>query len=68
MTKRQLRKQNHILANRVLELEEILCPCRSHDLKKLHTTYHYDNMGHGSSKDVTYICTKCKKIVVKLEF
>lgn len=68
MTRRQLCKQNHKLTNRVLELEEILCPCRSHDLKKLHTTYNYDKYGFAHAADVTYICTKCKKIIVKCEY
>ena len=67
MKKRQLRKQVHILQNRVLELEEILCPCRSHDFKKMAVKYNYDDMG-SSTKDVTYICTKCKKLMTKLEF
>ena len=69
MTKRrQLRKQVHILQNRTLELEEILCPCRSHDFKKIATKYNFDSMGHDASKDVTYICTKCKKLMTKCEF
>ena len=68
ITKRKLRKQKHILENRVHELEEILCPCRSHEFKEIGVTYMYDNMGYSSTKNVAYICTKCKKTIVKEEF
>lgn len=61
----ELISRNSILANRVKELEDILCPCEQHEfvVAGIETTYSYC----GASVEVLdkrkLICRKCKKIV-----
>lgn len=51
------------LSYRVAELEERICPCESHDWKKINYEF---CMGAGADESVTvytYKCKKCGKVV-----
>lgn len=46
------------LNNRILELEEILCPCRQHDWVELSSQY----LSCSDRTVITKMCRKCKRI------
>jgi len=49
------------LANRIHELEEILCPCEQHDWVKVGQKM-VGGTGHGDEQCIErYVCRKCKK-------
>ena len=61
-TEERHRFRERELENRIAELEERLCPCQSHDWKKVD----FDFMG-GTGRDdettlYTYQCSRCGKV------
>ena len=60
ITKRKLKEENIRQQYRILELEELLCPCEDHDWKHIDS---YPYMIYGNIETMhKYKCRRCLKI------
>ena len=60
ITKRKLKEENIRQQYRILELEELLCPCEDHDWK--HVDSHVEFIGGDLMTMHKYKCRRCLKI------
>ena len=68
-TKRKLNEEIIKLNYRIAELEERLCPCESHDWKKIGSRFEVsDSTTLDTYMINSYMCKQCGKIIEKIEW
>lgn len=67
-TKRKYQEENLQLLNRIKELEQLLCPAEQHDYIRTSRTTHILDAYGSATHDDRYICKRCLKTKIEVEF